>query len=70
MMTYPVMVAGPGKFDTDLMTVGGGKVFPRVGQRDTRSSALCPARSERVRLDWGSPSRSLMGMAVIGRGLR
>lgn len=31
MMAYPLMVAGPGQFDTDLMRVGGGKVFSKGG---------------------------------------
>lgn len=31
MMSNPLMVAGPGQFDTVLMTVGGGKVFSKGG---------------------------------------
>lgn len=31
MMAHPLMVAGPGQFDTDLMTVAGGKVFSKGG---------------------------------------
>ncbi len=31
MMSHPVMVAGPGKFDTDLMTTAAGKVFSKGG---------------------------------------
>lgn len=31
MMTNPVMVAGPGQFDTELMTVAKGKVFSKGG---------------------------------------
>lgn len=31
MKTYPVMVAGPGEFDTDLMSVSNGKLFSKVG---------------------------------------
>lgn len=31
MMAYPVMIAGPGKFDTVLMTVAEGKVFSKGG---------------------------------------
>ena len=31
MITYPVMVAGPGQFDSDLMTAAQGKVFSQGG---------------------------------------
>jgi L-asparaginase II len=31
MMAYPVMIAGPGKFDTELMTIADGKVFSKGG---------------------------------------
>lgn len=31
MMAHPMMVAGPGKFDTELMTVAKGKVFCKTG---------------------------------------
>lgn len=31
MMAHPVMIAGPGKFDTDLMTVAEGEVFCKGG---------------------------------------
>lgn len=31
MMAHPLMVAGPGQFDTDLMTEAGGKVFCKGG---------------------------------------
>lgn len=31
MMANPVLVAGPGQLDTDLMTVAGGKVFSKGG---------------------------------------
>lgn len=42
MMTYPVMVAGPGKFDTDLMTVGGGKVFSKGGAEGYQIIGVMP----------------------------
>jgi L-asparaginase II len=31
MMSNPLMVAGPNQFDTELMTVGGGKIFSKGG---------------------------------------
>ena len=31
MMAHPVMVAGPGKFDTELMRIANGKVFSKGG---------------------------------------
>lgn len=31
MMSNPLMVAGPDQFDTELMTVGGGKIFSKGG---------------------------------------
>jgi L-asparaginase II len=31
MMSHPLMVAGPGKFDTDLMATAAGKVFSKGG---------------------------------------
>lgn len=42
MMSYPVMVAGPGKFDTDLMTVGKGKVFSKGGAEGYQIFGVMP----------------------------
>jgi len=42
MMSYPVMVAGPGKFDTDLMTAGKGKVFCKGGAEGYQIFGVMP----------------------------
>ncbi|MBG0788019.1 MAG: asparaginase [Anaerolineaceae bacterium] len=42
MMSYPVMVAGPGKFDTDLMTAGKGKVFCKGGAEGYQIIGVMP----------------------------
>lgn len=42
MMSHPVMVAGPGKFDTDLMTVAEGKVFSKGGAEGYQIIGVLP----------------------------
>lgn len=42
MMNYPVMVAGPGKFDTDLMTAAKGKVFSKGGAEGYQVIGVMP----------------------------
>jgi len=42
MMSYPVMVAGPGKFDTQLMTVAKGKVFSKGGAEGYQIIGVMP----------------------------
>ncbi len=42
MMTHPEMVAGPGMFDTDLMTAGHGKVFCKAGAEGYQIIGVMP----------------------------
>jgi L-asparaginase II len=42
MMQEPVMVAGPGKFDTDLMKAAGGKVFSKGGAEGYQVIGVLP----------------------------
>jgi len=42
MMSYPMMVAGPGKFDTELMTVAKGKVFSKGGAEGYQVIGVMP----------------------------
>ena len=42
MMTHPVMIAGPGKFDTLLMTVAAGKVFCKGGAEGYQVVGIMP----------------------------
>ena len=42
MMNHPVMVAGPGKFDTDLMTAAKGKVFSKGGAEGYQVVGVMP----------------------------
>lgn len=42
MMAYPVMVAGPGKFDTDLMSTAKGKVFSKGGAEGYQIIGVMP----------------------------
>ena len=42
MMTHPDMVAGPGKFDTDLMTAGHGKIFCKAGAEGYQIIGVMP----------------------------
>ncbi len=56
MMAHPVMVAGPGKFDTDLMRVGAGKVFSKGGAEGYQIIGVMPGA-----VTEGSPG---MGIAV------
>ncbi len=42
MMAHPVMVAGPGKFDTLLMEVAGGKVFSKAGAEGYQIIGVMP----------------------------
>lgn len=47
MMAHPVMVAGPGKFDTDLMKAAGGKLFCKGGAEGYQIIGVMPGvRSE------------------------
>ena len=46
MMTHPEMVAGPGKFDTDLMTAGHGKVFCKAGAEGYQIIGVMPGVTE------------------------
>jgi L-asparaginase II len=56
MMTNPVMVAGPGKFDTDLMTTAKGKVFSKGGAEGYQIIGVMPGVIED-----GSPG---LGIAI------
>ena len=42
MMAHPVMVAGPGKFDTELMTAAEGKVFCKGGAEGYQILGVMP----------------------------
>lgn len=42
MMSHPMMVAGPGKFDTQLMTVAEGKVFSKGGAEGYQILGVMP----------------------------
>ncbi len=42
MMSYPFMVAGLGQFDTDLMNVGGGKLFSKGGAEGYQIIGVMP----------------------------
>ena len=42
MMSHPVMVAGPEKFDTDLMTVAGGRLFSKGGAEGYQIIGVMP----------------------------
>ena len=42
MMTHPDMIAGPGMFDTDLMTAGHGKVFCKGGAEGYQIIGVMP----------------------------
>jgi L-asparaginase II len=42
MMSHPVMVAGPGKFDTELMRVANGKVFSKGGAEGYQVLGVMP----------------------------
>ena len=42
MMSHPVMVAGPGKFDTELMTTAEGKVFSKGGAEGYQIIGVMP----------------------------
>jgi len=42
MMAYPLMVAGPGKFDTRLMTAAAGKVFSKGGAEGYQIVGVMP----------------------------
>lgn len=42
MMTNPVMVAGPGQFDTDLMTAAGGSAFSKGGAEGYQIIGVMP----------------------------
>lgn len=56
MMSHPVMVAGPGKFDTDLMTTAAGKVFSKGGAEGYQIIGVKPDVLKR-----GSPG---LGIAI------
>jgi L-asparaginase II len=42
MIAHPVMVAGPGRFDTDLMMVAQGKVFSKAGAEGYHVCGVMP----------------------------
>lgn len=42
MISYPVMVAGPGQFDTDVMTVAKGKLFCKGGAEGYQIIGVLP----------------------------
>jgi L-asparaginase II len=42
MMSNPVMIAGPGKFDTELMDVGRGKLFSKAGAEGYQIIGIMP----------------------------
>jgi L-asparaginase II len=42
MMSHPIMIAGPGKFDTQLMTVAKGKVFSKGGAEGYQIIGVMP----------------------------
>jgi L-asparaginase II len=42
MNTYPDMVGGPGRFDTQLMKVGGGNIVSKGGAEGYHGIALAP----------------------------
>ncbi len=42
MMSNPAMIAGPGKFDTELMEVGGGKLFSKAGAEGYQIIGIMP----------------------------
>jgi L-asparaginase II len=56
MMSYPVMVAGPKKFDTDLMTAAKGKLFCKGGAEGYQVIGVLPGV-----LGEGSPG---LGIAI------
>jgi len=56
MMAYPVMVAGPGKFDTELMRAASGKVFSKGGAEGYQILGVMPGV-----LGVGSPG---LGIAI------
>ncbi len=42
MMNHPDMVAGPGRFDTNLMTVGAGRIFSKGGAEGYQGIGVLP----------------------------
>ncbi len=56
MMSHPMMIAGPGKFDTELMTAGKGKVFSKGGAEGYQIIGVMPGVIED-----GSPG---LGIAI------
>ncbi len=42
MTTYPEMIAGPGRFDTQLMDVAGGSILSKGGAEGYQAMALAP----------------------------
>ena len=56
MMSHPVMVAGPGKFDTELMATAKGKVFSKGGAEGYQIIGVMPGV-----IDEGSPG---LGIAM------
>ena len=42
MMSNPLMIAGPGEFDTELMTAGGGRLFSKMGAEGYLIMGLMP----------------------------
>jgi L-asparaginase II len=56
MMSFPIMVAGPGTFDTDLMLAAKGKVFSKGGAEGYQVLGVMPGAVEK-----GSPG---FGIAI------
>lgn len=56
MMSHPVMVAGPEKFDTDLMTTAGGRLFSKGGAEGYQIIGVMP--------DTVFPGSPGMGIAI------
>jgi L-asparaginase II len=76
MMTQPVMVAGPGKFDTDLMKAGRGKVFTKGGAEGYQIIGVMPGVVESypgglgiaVKISDGDPkgrARAAVSMTIL-----
>jgi len=49
MIAHPVMIAGPGKFDTDLMEAAGGKLISKGGAEGYQIIGILPGVNDRAR---------------------
>ncbi len=76
MMTYPVMIAGPGKFDTDLMKAGQGRIFTKGGAEGYQIIGVMPGVLEShpggvgiaVKISDGDPkgrARAAVSMSIL-----